>query len=136
MDYKLPFLKARASLANRKVITMSQGRSSDESARVGKTRTISTSGNISIQDNTKNNLHNGEIKIVLLISKNRRSGEFSLFVKKRNSIAITRRILIIIYVKGLLKDLIANGFELFYSLSRLQVKIRPLNTLIIFRTVI
>ncbi|KAL2733834.1 mitogen-activated protein kinase 15-like isoform X1 [Vespula squamosa] len=60
MDYKLPFLKARASLANRKVITMSQGRSSDESARVGKTRTISTSGNISIQDNTKNNLHNGK----------------------------------------------------------------------------
>nr|XP_050848555.1 mitogen-activated protein kinase 15-like isoform X2 [Vespula vulgaris] len=51
---------ARASLANRKVITTSQGRSSDESARVGKTRTISTSGNISIQDNTKNNLHNGK----------------------------------------------------------------------------
>nr|KAF7429193.1 hypothetical protein H0235_005591 [Vespula pensylvanica] len=60
MDYKLPFLKARASLANRKVITTSQGRSSDESARVGKTRTISTSGNISIQDNAKNNLHNGK----------------------------------------------------------------------------
>ncbi|XP_035725736.1 mitogen-activated protein kinase 15-like isoform X3 [Vespa mandarinia] len=51
---------ARASLANRKVITTSQGRSGDESARVGKTRTISTSGNISLQDNTKNNRHNGK----------------------------------------------------------------------------
>ncbi|XP_043489876.1 mitogen-activated protein kinase 15 [Polistes fuscatus] len=52
---------ARASLANRKVITVSQSRSGDDdSVRVGKTRIINTSGNISIQDNSKNNRHYGK----------------------------------------------------------------------------
>lgn len=80
MYYALPFLKARASLANRKLITTLQGRSGDESARVGKTRTISTSGNITLQDNTKNNRHNGERLILFFVIFQKIDGHENCFI--------------------------------------------------------